>query len=132
MRELIRGLARDGVAILLNSHLLSEVELVCDHVVVINHGIVLRSGTLDDIRSSSLEVRIRLDHVDARVRDLLAGHGRVVAADETEILLSVDDEDVLPRLAVDLVQSGAQVRALVPLRRSLEDAFVGLVQREEP
>jgi hypothetical protein len=38
---------------------------------------------------------------------------------------------VVPRLAVDLVQAGAHVRALVPLQRSLEDAFVGLVRREE-
>lgn len=132
IRELIRALAREGVAVLLNSHLLSEVELVCDHVVVINRGVVLRSGTLDDVRSTSLEVRITLDQVDARVRELVAGHGRIVAVDDTEILLGIDDGDVVPRLAVDLVQSGAQVRALVPLRRSLEDAFVGLVRQEEP
>jgi ABC-2 type transport system ATP-binding protein len=131
IRELIRRLAGDGVAVLLNSHLLSEVELVCDHVVVIDRGSVLRSGTLDEVRSASLEVRIQLDHVDQRVRDLVAGYGRVIAADESEILLGTDDPDVVPRLAVDLVQSGARVRALVPLQRSLEDAFVGLVTKEE-
>ncbi len=131
IRELIRGLAGNGVAVLLNSHLLTEVELVCDHVVVIDRGKVLRSGTLDEVRSATLEVRIELDHVDQRVRDLVAGYGRVIAADEHEILLGTDDPEVVPRLAVDLVQSGAHIRALVPLRRSLEDAFVGLVGKEE-
>lgn len=131
IRELIGSLARDGVAVLLNSHLLSEVELVCDHVVVIDRGRVLRSGTMDEVRSPSLEMRITLDHVDQRVRDLLAGHGRLIASDEREVLLSADDPDVVPRLVVDLVQTGARLRALVPLQRSLEDVFISLVREQE-
>ena len=132
MRELIAGLANEGVAVLLNSHLLSEVELTCDHVVVIDRGRVLRSGTLDEVRERALEVRVTVDRVDQRVRDLLAGHGRLLAADEREVLLATDDPDVVPRLAADLVQSGVRLHALVPLQRSLEDVFIGLVAREEP
>ena len=128
IREIIRDLARAGVAVLLNSHLLSEVELVCDHVVVIDRGRVLRSGSLDEVRSASLEVRITLDHVDERVRELVAGHARIIAADERELLVGTGDPDVVPQLVADLVQSGARVHALVPLQRSLEDVFVGLVE----
>lgn len=131
IRELIAGLANEGVAVLLNSHLLSEVELTCDHVVVIDRGRVLRSGTLDEVREASLEVRITVDQVDQRVRDVLAGHGRIVAADEREVLLATDDPDAVPRMAADLIQSGARLRALVPLQRSLEDVFIGLVGKEE-
>ncbi len=130
IRELIRSLAREGTAVLLNSHLLSEVELVCDHVVVIDRGRVLRSGTMDEVRSASLEVRVQVDHVDQRIRDIAAGHGTVIAADDHELLLGVDDVDVVPRLAADLIQAGAALRALVPLQRSLEDVFVGLIGRE--
>jgi ABC-2 type transport system ATP-binding protein len=132
IREVIRGLAGGGVAVLLNSHLLTEVELVCDRVIVIDHGRVLRSGTLDEVRNAPLEVRIRLDHVDQRVRELVAGYGRLIAADECEVLLVTDDPDVVPRLAADLVQAGARLHALVPLQRSLEDVFVGLLRNEEP
>ena len=128
IREIIRGLAGDGVAVLLNSHLLSEVELVCDHVIVIDRGRVLRSGSLDEVRSTSLEVRITLDRVDQRARDVVAGYGRIIAADERELLVGAADPDVVPRLVADLVQSGARVHALVPLQRSLEDVFIGLVQ----
>jgi len=131
IRELIAGLANEGVAVLLNSHLLTEVELTCDHVVVIDRGRVLRSGTLDEVREASLEVRITVDQVDQRVRDVLAGHGRIVAADEREVLLATDDPDAVPRMAADLIQSGARLRALVPLQRSLEDVFIGLVGKEE-
>jgi ABC-2 type transport system ATP-binding protein len=131
IRELIKTLAHDGVAVLLNSHILSEVEVVCDHVVVIDRGKVLRSGTLEDVRSASLEVRITLDHVDQRVRDLVASYGRVVVADDREVLLGVDDPEAVPNLAADLVQSGARLRALVPLQRSLEDVFISLVREQE-
>lgn len=131
IRELIRRLKADGVAVLLNSHLLSEVELVCDHVIVIDKGTVLRSGTLDDVRSAALEVRVELDRVDQRIRELVAGYGRIIASGDREILLGASDSDVVPKLAADLVRAGARIHALVPLRRSLEDAFVGLVQREE-
>lgn len=131
IRELIRGLSAAGTAVLLNSHLLSEVELVCDHVVVMDRGRVLRSGTMDEVRSASLEVRVQVDGVDQRIRDVAAGHGTVIAADEHELLLGVTDPDVVPRLAADLVQAGARLRALVPLQRSLEDVFVGLVGGEE-
>ncbi len=131
IRELIAGLANEGVAVLLNSHLLTEVELTCDRVVVIDRGRVLRSGTLDEVREASLEVRITVDQVDQRVRDVLAGHGRIVAADEREVLLATDDPDAVPRMAADLIQSGERLRALVPLQRSLEDVFIGLVGKEE-
>jgi ABC-type multidrug transport system ATPase subunit len=100
-------------------------------VVVIDRGKVLRSGTLDEVRTSALEIRIQLDVVDQRVRDLVASYGRIVAIDDREVLVGTDDPDVVPRLAADLVQSGARLRALVPLQRSLEDVFVGLVQQEE-
>jgi ABC-2 type transport system ATP-binding protein len=131
IRTLIRGLSDQGVAVVLNSHLLSEVELVCDHVVVIDRGRVLRSGTLDEVRTATLELRITLDAVDQRVRDIAEAHGRVVAIDEREILLAAEDPDIVPALAADLVNAGARLRALVPLQRSLEDVFVGLVQQEE-
>ena len=132
IRLLIKDLAGEGVAVLLNSHMLSEVEMVCDHVIVIDRGRTLRSGSLDEVRASTLEVRVTLDRVDQRTRELLASYGRVIAVDDHDVLLGTDDPDVVPRLVADLVRSGAQLRALVPLQRSLEDVFIGLVDRREP
>lgn len=132
IRTLIADLAGEGVALLLNSHMLSEIEMVCDHVIVIDRGRTLRSGSLDEVRASTLEVRVTLDRVDQRTRELLASYGRIIAADDHDVLLGTDDPDAVPRLVADLVRSGAQLRALVPLQRSLEDVFIGLVDRREP
>lgn len=57
VRELIRELARDGTTILLSSHLLAEIELVCSHVGILDHGRLLLSGPLSEARS---DVGVRL------------------------------------------------------------------------
>src|SRR5213593_169672 len=58
VREVIRGLAARGSAVFLNSHLLSEVEQVCDRVAVVDRGRVIASGTMDDLLSGTA-VRVR-------------------------------------------------------------------------
>ena len=130
VRDLIRRLRADGVAVLLNSHLLSEVELVCDRVAIVDRGRVVRSGRLDEVVGRAAEIRVTLDRVDARVAELLGRFGEIVALDGDTALLAADDVDAAPRLAAALVGAGYGLRALVPVQRTLEDVFVGLVESE--
>ena len=108
VRELVRELAAAGVTVFLNSHLLTEVEAVCDRVAIVSHGRVLVSGPLDDLA-------------------LLGRHGQVVRVEGTAVTLAVDTLDVAPDLARLLVTSGYRLYGLVPVQRSLEDVFVDLV-----
>jgi ABC-2 type transport system ATP-binding protein len=131
VREVVRALRTRGTAVLLNSHLLNEVEMVCDRVVIVDRGRVVRSGRLDELAGAALELRVRLDRVDARALDLLAGHGEIVAAEAEEVLLVVDEPADVGDLAEELVRAGYRLLALVPLQRSLEEVFVDLVARTE-
>ena len=130
VRDLIRRLRADGVAVLLNSHLLSEVELVCDRVAIVDRGRVVRSGRLDEVVGKAAEIRVTLDRVDACAAELLGRFGEIVALDGDTALLATDDVDAAPRLAAALVGAGYGLRALVPVQRTLEDVFVGLVESE--
>ena len=127
VREVVRSLRDRGTAVVLNSHLLSEVEMVCDRVIIVDRGRVVRSGRLDELAGTALELRVRLDRVDGRALDLLAGHGEIVAAEGQEALLLLDDASGVSDLSEELVRAGYGLLALVPLQRSLEEVFVELV-----
>ena len=131
VREVVRTLRARGTAVVLNSHLLSEVEMVCDRVVIVDRGRVVRAGRIDELAGTAVELRVRLDRVDARALDLLGGHGEVVAAEGEEALLLLDEPSGVADLADELVRAGYRLLALVPLQRSLEEVFVELVARAE-
>jgi ABC-2 type transport system ATP-binding protein len=131
VRDVVRALRDRGTAVVLNSHLLSEVEMVCDRVVIVDRGRVVRSGRLDELAGGALELRIRLDRIDARALDLLGGHGEVVAHEGDEVLVTLDDPGAVADLSGELVAAGYGLLALVPLQRTLEEVFVELVGREE-
>jgi ABC-2 type transport system ATP-binding protein len=126
VRDLIRALRDRGTAVLLNSHLLGEVEQVCDHVVILDRGRVVRSGPLTDLAAGA-EVRVTLDRLDDAAVAVLQGFGRIAARDADTALVSLDDVAAVPALAAALVTRGYGLHALVPLQRSLEDVFVDLV-----
>jgi ABC-2 type transport system ATP-binding protein len=126
VRDLIRTLRDGGTAVLLNSHLLGEVEQVCDHVVILHRGRVVRSGPLTDLATGA-EVRVTLDHLDDSALAVLQGFGRIAARDADTAVVSLDDVAAVPALAAALVTRGHGLQALVPLQRSLEDVFVDLV-----
>jgi ABC-2 type transport system ATP-binding protein len=126
VRDLIRALRDRGTAVLLNSHLLGEVEQVCDHVVILDRGKVVHSGSLADLASGA-EVRVTLDRLDADAVAVLQGFGRIAARDGDTALVALDDAAAAADLATALVRRGYGLRALVPLQRSLEDVFVDLV-----
>jgi ABC-2 type transport system ATP-binding protein len=106
VRDLLEELRRRGVAVLLNTHLLSEVEQVCDRVVIIDHGVVVAAGRPDELeRAGGVEVEL------AAGPRLFAGAGR---------------EDV-PGIVAELVAAGEQVYGVRVLRSSLEDVYLDTV-----
>lgn len=126
IRDLIRALRDRGTAVLLNSHLLGEVEQVCDHVVILDRGRVVHSGPLADLAVGA-EVRVTLNRLDDQALAVMQGFGRIAAQDSDTVLLALDDVTAVPDLAAVLVKSGHGLQALVPLQRSLEDVFVDLI-----
>jgi len=110
VRDLLVEVQRRGVAVLLNTHLLSEVELVCDRVVIIDHGSVVTAGRPDDlVRPRGVEVETA---VGTRI---VAGAGRADA----------------PRIVADLVAAGEQVYGVRVLSSTLEDVYLDAVGESE-
>ena len=125
VREIVRGLRERGAAVLLNSHLIGEVERVCDRVVILDHGKVVASGTLDELLGES-EVRLRLRNLDDAARRLLAGYGTSSEAGEWVTVRGLVGERV-PDLVADLVGLGVRVLAVEPGRQTLEERLLDVL-----
>jgi ABC-2 type transport system ATP-binding protein len=108
VRELLEGLRGRGVAVLLNSHLLSEVELVCDRVVIVDHGRVVAEGTPQELAAP--------------------GGVEIDTATGTRSYPDARRADV-PDLVALLVAEGERIYGVRVVTGTLEDAYLGLVGR---
>jgi ABC-2 type transport system ATP-binding protein len=128
VRELLRRLSDQGTTVLLSSHLLSEVEQVCSHVVVMDKGMLVTTGTVRDLLATSTSAYFEVDDVAAARRVLEAVPGVVRVLDESPGIAV--DLNGAPRadLVRALVSAGIGVET-VTARHQLEDAFLGLVGR---
>src|SRR5581483_6460617 len=99
VRDLIRSLRERGMTVFLNSHLLSEVEMVCDHVAIVDGGRVVRSGTLEELLGGLPELLVSVDRVDQPLLELLSAYGRILDVHEATVRLSVDAVEVAARLS---------------------------------
>ena len=132
VRDLIRELSARGMGVVLNSHLLSEVEMVCDRVAIVDRGRVVHTGPLDDLVRGAPELSVTLDRVDANALALMARFGQVLAHDATTVRLAVSDPSVASVIADVLPSGGYHLYSLTPVQHSLEDAFMNLVEAGRP
>jgi ABC-2 type transport system ATP-binding protein len=124
----IIGRAREaGTAVLLNSHLLSEVERVCDRVAVVDHGRVLASGRLDDLLGEPL-LRIRVTDLPGATVASLGRFGSVTLVDDW-LSISPVAADSIPDVVAAIVAAGGRVHAVEDRRSTLEERFMGLLGR---
>jgi ABC-2 type transport system ATP-binding protein len=124
IRGLLRGLASEGVTVFLSSHLLHEVEQVCDRVAVLNRGRVVAQGAVAELLGGETIVRARVDNTQAAARALEALSG-VTAVRPNGHYVEVVGAD---SRAVNrhLVQHGVVPSELTIHQHDLEDVFLAL------
>ncbi len=131
MRELVRRLAGQGITILLSSHLLYEVEELCNRVAIIRRGAIVYQGMLDELLATAASgYRLRALEPERARAVLLAQRGIAdVRLEDGELRFGADDEGVAA-LTVALGQARIGFTALVPETASLEDLFLGMTDGE--
>ena len=132
MREVLRGYAATGRTVLVSSHLLSEVEQTCSHVVVVNQGRTIAAGTVTELVSASGEFVFTVDDVEAAVSVLTTAGVGAARAGDTPGSVQADLDEVPAAVAVSaLVGAGVAVSSAAP-RNRLEDVFLELVGASGP
>jgi len=131
MRVLVRRLAEEGMTVLLSSHLMGEVEELCDRVAIVRAGRVVYEGALDALlRSTGQRYRLRTtgDERAHRVCAAQRGIAEVAGAGHEWITFAAEDERAVAELSVALVEAGIGIVALVPAAASLEELFLRLTE----
>jgi ABC-2 type transport system ATP-binding protein len=145
VRDLIRTLRARGVAVFLNSHLLSEVEMVCDRVAIIDRGRVVRQGAMEELLAGVLEVEVRVKGASPGLTAQLEERWPRVTrtgvhtttptdlegADVHTLRYALQDEGEVAEIADLIVREGARLLALVPHQATLEDLFIESVETRE-
>jgi len=128
VRNLLSKLASEGTTILLNSHLLTDVERVCARIAVIDHGRVIKTGRPDDL-SGGGPLLMRLDNHDKTlIKELNERFGRLaVGPDSGEIRIFNDSEEAAPEIAAFISARGRRLYELRRENSSLEDVFLKLL-----
>jgi ABC-2 type transport system ATP-binding protein len=127
---LFRDLSRNkGMSLLFSSHLMPDVEAVCDHVLVMGRGHLLASGSLAELTRSErsvVEVRVKYD-ASAFARRLEAA-GCVAERKDDALLVELPPRETPELLWRSALDSGEQLRTLRPLRSTLEEVFLKAVE----
>jgi len=138
VRHLLRRLADDGTTVFVSSHLLAEVETMCDRVGVMARGRLVAEGPPRSLRGSADHLRLEVEDA-RRAETVMASMGGVVIvhsvgsegaeqAAMTSLRVSLADGVAPADVNEALVRAGVRVHAIEPVRSSLEDVFLQLTE----
>jgi ABC-2 type transport system ATP-binding protein len=130
VREILVQERERGATVFLNSHLLSEVESICDEVAVIDHGRLVESGRLADLLAGPCEVDIALaSPLPEDAREAIARLGGVVREESAQhVVVGLAGEEWIPSLVAALAGAGAGITGVARRRRTLEALFLAAVE----
>jgi ABC-2 type transport system ATP-binding protein len=124
VRILIQQLKSEGVTVFLNSHLLGEIELVCDRVAIVDHGRVVQEGKLQELLTLSHELEVRAAGLTAAALAGMPACWKVREHTGERLLLGVPRAEDAAEVTRYLVAHGADLLELRPRRTNLEDLFL--------
>ncbi len=134
IRELLRELKRMGKTIMISSHILSELEEICDHIGIIEHGRLVFSGTMEEIRQRmgvQSKVRVRVANNQQRAIELLSALPVIQDVQSTEGYIAVTlrkDQKTDGVIARALVNGNIDIVSLEPQQVKLDEAFLQLTK----
>lgn len=131
VRDLLVNLRAQGKTIFLNSHILSEVEMICDEMLILKKGEMVRAGKPSDFTRRTGEYRVQVGAVTGAVHAAVESVLGAVQWDGTSLRCKVHDRAQI-NLLIDRVRAaGGEIEAIEPLRSTLEEAFIEVATGKE-
>ncbi len=126
MRDLLRELKTEGTSIFLNSHLLADVEAICDRVAIINQGRILKVGAPADLFDKKKILEVRIDHISEELLKRLQAVALDIQCEEDTpdtLLIEIARDEQSADIADIVHACGARLYTLAPRHLSLEQIF---------
>lgn len=133
VRDLITGLAREGRAVMVSTHNLAEAEEISDRIAILNTRLMAvdRPERLRADRSRAGAIVEVEGPADAWRPTIEAAGATAIEAEGSTLAMDLADVSAVPAVVTALVNAGARIRRVAPRQRSLEDAYLSLVRRDE-
>ena len=133
IRNVLTDMKQRGKAVFVNSHILSELEMVCDRIAILSKGNVVAQGTIDELTKGSRRYEIELASPmpeTADVREILSAvNGEHTAADGRASITIPSDDTAAVQPVIDVLRrANAIIESIKPVRQSLEDYFIEAVE----
>jgi ABC-2 type transport system ATP-binding protein len=131
IRDLLLNLKAQGTTIFLNSHLLSEVEMICDRIAILNKGKVVRIGTIAELTTQKLAYVIQLSApITDEIRERLQQTILPIEYKDTSLIVSLHDKSELNTIIDILRAGGIGIESMNQQKTSLEDYFMQIMKGE--
>ncbi|HVS21961.1 MAG TPA: ABC transporter ATP-binding protein [Pyrinomonadaceae bacterium] len=131
VRDLIASLRTQGKTIFMCSHILSDIEVLCDNVAILKRGRLGHAGSLDDLRArETRSVEVIATGTDAAVLKAQLPHGASVTPTASGVRIEVADERAVDAVIAALRRANGKLVSVQPLRQSLEELFLEPVQQK--
>lgn len=128
VRDLLLRLKDGGKTIFLNSHLLGEVETICDSIAIIKSGSILKQGSMQSILEGKTVLHVAANHLTPEVLVKLKGFDPKPEVHGDHVELHIAGRESIPFINRILVENGCSVYELVSRRESLENLFINIIR----
>ena len=130
IRDILRRLQEEGKTIFINSHLLSEVEMICDQVAILDKGKLLSSGTVEELTSPSKKYRFQTSGISDEVVAGLNGIALKVERQDGAIEATCSSIHKLNAVIDYLRQHEIEIKSIMPHKRTLEESFLEILKKD--
>ncbi len=130
VRDIILALQKEGTTVFLNSHLLSEVETVCDHITIINRGLTVKSGAMRELLMERVTLTVSCSPITDALYGTLRERFDGALAPQREdggLTLTLKSKEDIPEIAALLTAQGIKLYALTPYHETLESVFLKVI-----
>lgn len=130
IRDILLHLKDEGKTIFLNSHMLSEVEMICDEVAILDKGRLIQRGSVAELTSPSRTYRIETSKLSDEVARSVKVHTMKLEQHDGFIQLTVSGQEKLNTIIDHLRASKVDIKSVVPYKHSLEESFFEIIKKD--